>query len=973
MYGRIGFNFAHAAPFESLFPHSIETMATQTVKIVYNFQSPGGLKKDAEWVKDALVAAGCKGVRMIDSKKYNSDAKHRREFCFMTIFIEHVVGEPSMEPPSAFTFLLVNHEFLYDWDLQALRSARVTALCKTRVAVDVLSSLGIESNYTNFGQNPQKWPPVTKKVAELAIHLAGSSSPLKGTKQLLRVWSERIHHVRPKARLFVTCWGIWAEETLAEWKQTEKPTRSSFKIGDRAVDGWEAKSVFVADTKLDEADVAKFRALAAVHVCNSLTEGWGHVINDARVAGAVVVTVDAPPMNELITKDTGILVPVSDTSTFKVDPPFKSSRNKWYSNEYSPATYKASDADLANGILQGLDSGASSLGDAARNAARNDATQFAQSMHDLWNSPRDPKNVEQVHKWVKAANEHHVGESRFTGKAPTSSTMNYDDDYTFLIQKDDLVLQAALRRGIPFEKYQTAVMSAYVVPGSIVVDVGTNIGTVAIPLSRAAKGNVTVLAFEPFPQTWALLRENIERNRAFNVIPMPVAVGDRARPVVTLSSEVFAPPEMLEKGEQSRKLNLDEHKGESDMHYGAVQLGTGGEPIRMLTVDDLVRRGSVSVLKVDVEGAEPLAFYGARKMIERNKPTISFEFNENVVTPEMKISMGLTDEVANFNIITYCYQIGYRDLYEIEFGNYLIVHPSRLDLVTPNPIWQFRSVKSINAFTSEVTKGYRLHKFQRPVWKKKAKWRRQNALRNKLWHSESQTYSQNGEDGIIAEIFSIIGATDRHYVEFGVEDGSECNTRLLREKDWKGVMFDGGFDNPEIGLHQEFITATNIRELFAKYDTPEELDLVSIDIDGNDYYVWEALCGESPHLPENPGPAYRPRVVVIEYNARFRPPDARTIKYDPEFEWERGSQYMGASAQALWSLGRKLGYTLVYADSNGVNLFFVRDDVLTKGVISGFGKNAAIGNVRSIYRSPSYNKGRGWTGAVPKGRHWIRM
>ena len=117
-------------------------------------------------------------------------------------------------------------------------------------------------------------------------------------------------------------------------------------------------------------------------------------------------------------------------------------------------------------------------------------------------------------------------------------------------------------------------------------------------------------------------------------------------------------------------------------------------------------------------------------------------------------------------------------------------------------------------------------------------------------------YAQSGEDGVLEAIFALIGPTNRHYVEFGTQDGIQCNTRwLMKHRGWSGLLMDGSHENPSIGLAREFVTAGNVEELFRKYGVPAEFDLLSIDIDGNDYWVWRAIR------------SYRPRVVVIEYNA----------------------------------------------------------------------------------------------------------
>lgn len=180
---------------------------------------------------------------------------------------------------------------------------------------------------------------------------------------------------------------------------------------------------------------------------------------------------------------------------------------------------------------------------------------------------------------------------------------------------------------------------------------------------------------------------------------------------------------------------------------------------------------------------------------------------------------------------------------------------------------------------------------------------------------ERRITSQNWEDGIIHAIFTVIGTTNKYYVEFGAEDGTECNTRYLREHSgWSGLLMDGGYENPAIGLRREFITAENIESTFAKYRVPKHFDLLSIDIDGNDYWVWNAITH------------YDPRVVVIEYNACLPYAPARTIPYNTAFQWDK-TDYYGASLSAFVSLGIRKGYTLIATDSRGVNAFFIKQDL----------------------------------------------
>jgi len=203
---------------------------------------------------------------------------------------------------------------------------------------------------------------------------------------------------------------------------------------------------------------------------------------------------------------------------------------------------------------------------------------------------------------------------------------------------------------------------------------------------------------------------------------------------------------------------------------------------------------------------------------------------------------------------------------------------------------------------------------------------------------EASLYSQNGEDGVLSKIFEIIGASSKYCVEFGAYDGiTGSNTCLLRKQGWDSLLLDRMFDIPKMNLHKEFITAENITTLFDKYKVPPNLDLVSIDIDYNDFYVWQAL-----------DPKYQPKVVVIEYNSAHLPDQDKVAKYMPYYCGD-GTMYYGASILALFNLGRSKGYSLVYAEKAGVNLFFIRDDVLKEKNLQFKDMN----NVEKLYQKPT--------------------
>jgi len=193
---------------------------------------------------------------------------------------------------------------------------------------------------------------------------------------------------------------------------------------------------------------------------------------------------------------------------------------------------------------------------------------------------------------------------------------------------------------------------------------------------------------------------------------------------------------------------------------------------------------------------------------------------------------------------------------------------------------------------------------------------------------EHQVFSQFGEDGIINEIFNRVSTTNKYFIEFGVENGTECNTTNLLFGDWQGLWIEGNREHCEsirqqfsnvirkgrLVVSNGFINTDNIEKFFEQANTPIEPDLLSIDIDRNDYHVWKAIRN------------YRPRVVIIEYNAVFRPGCHFVVDYDAGAVWD-GSSNFGASLDAYYQLGLEKGYKLVGCSFSGVNAFFVREDL----------------------------------------------
>jgi hypothetical protein len=196
---------------------------------------------------------------------------------------------------------------------------------------------------------------------------------------------------------------------------------------------------------------------------------------------------------------------------------------------------------------------------------------------------------------------------------------------------------------------------------------------------------------------------------------------------------------------------------------------------------------------------------------------------------------------------------------------------------------------------------------------------------------EFKAYSQWGEDGVIQRLIQAVPISNRLFVEFGVQDYTEANTRFLLVNDnWSGLVLDGSEANVRAIRRSElywrynlkavpaFITRENINGLLSAQGVTGEIGLLSVDVDGVDYWIWEAINVVTPAL------------VIVEYNARFGPQRAVTVPYDPGFVREQAhhsSIYYGASLAAFIGLGRRKGYAFVGANSAGNNAFFVRRDL----------------------------------------------
>jgi hypothetical protein len=224
---------------------------------------------------------------------------------------------------------------------------------------------------------------------------------------------------------------------------------------------------------------------------------------------------------------------------------------------------------------------------------------------------------------------------------------------------------------------------------------------------------------------------------------------------------------------------------------------------------------------------------------------------------------------------------------------------------------------------------------------------------------ERTVYSQFGEDGVVEKIFEVIEPTHKYAVEFGASDGVTDNNmrRLVLEDGWGGLQIEGNEkyarqlaenykDHPSVKTLQAWIYPGNIEIIFEENGVPRDFDYLVIDIDSNDYYVWRAIRD------------FRPKVVQIEYNGAYPPPQLAVVDFHPLNYWD-GTDYHGASIQSYYELGKKKGYELVYGNQAGNNLFFVDREYFG---LFGIENNSP----ERFYRQPTFGVESG--GRAPTGR-----
>lgn len=254
---------------------------------------------------------------------------------------------------------------------------------------------------------------------------------------------------------------------------------------------------------------------------------------------------------------------------------------------------------------------------------------------------------------------------------------------------------------------------------------------------------------------------------------------------------------------------------------------------------------------------------------------------------------------------------------------------------------------------------FKVDELQKAVGHIEARLTRQElGIRPSLHDYEFRVYSQWGEDGIIQYLIRNITIPNKTFVEFGVYDYRESNTRFLLQNDnWSGLIMDSSrefmerlksdplYFRNDLRAVTAFITRENINTLLQQNGISGDIGLLSIDIDGNDYWVWEAITCISP------------RIVICEYDSLLGNSRQVTTPYVPDFDRLKAhysNLYGGASLAALHALGASKGYSLVGSNSAGNNAFFVREDV--RGRIASLTPQQAY--VKAKFRNSRDREGR---------------
>jgi hypothetical protein len=301
-------------------------------------QAFGGLVEDMNTIKKLIESVGgTVEIVVFEDIKYElRKPSHNIKFKHVDIqfFIEHVyVEDPLKLFPADKSYIFINQEYMADWDYDRMKDKTVIPLCKTHVSYKQLKQLGINTTkYIGFGNDTPILDVEINKIPNLFVHIAGQS-PLKGTITLIKTWNDK--HI--KEPLIITAKNQYGGNTklFNYWKSLRPHKIKGLPDIDGLKSAWNTHlpnveipsfekvgSVYLCDKTLDINIIRFLQNIADIHMCPSAIEGWGQYIDEGRRTKSLVLTLDAPPMNELIDVKSGVLVPsMKGPSTKQILPP----------------------------------------------------------------------------------------------------------------------------------------------------------------------------------------------------------------------------------------------------------------------------------------------------------------------------------------------------------------------------------------------------------------------------------------------------------------------------------------------------------------------------------------------------------------------------------------------------------------------------------------------------------------------------
>ncbi|KAK3276220.1 hypothetical protein CYMTET_15694 [Cymbomonas tetramitiformis] len=747
------------------------------------------------------------------------------------------------------------------------------------------------------------------------IHVAGRSTT-RHTAEVLKAWL--LHPEWPNLIIVTEAQHNWPfrQGLLHEGLLTQLGTSGAGNIL--------VKNVHISDEELD-----RLLTESAAHLVPSGIEGFGHALNEARALGAVLITTAYSPMNELVDETSGVLLHGSQLARW---PPAQEDGLEYHFAQVSPSDVETG----INEVLRVPPAGRAKLGAKARVHYEAERDAFFETLTTvllgdttastasaklspvtsalivtrtdppflvtLDSSPSGPVECEAGSAPGNFRRAGAVGTESQGDAGRTLSDISLAPILSRLTGTGSSPLpgDAALHSlrvllaSPAGDMYQQTFAGT---PGlSTVVDVGAHLNGV-VALFAATLGH-RVTAVDTRPAKLHALREGVRANMLEDLV------------AVVQSEDAAGLEQQCDGG------NAETSRG------GATDTATTSEEQNAIfgrAVGDAVVAARALVVHIaGASGLAPLARL-AEALTKSEAPPPCFLLVEH---DDMS-----TGAAAVLHALV---ALGYDLHFQHDFEQVPAEHRWARDRHRP----------VLQSGATLAAAGHGLVFAQLPAGAPGSKaWRELEAAEHKV-------FSQNGEDGVLEALFAELGTTNRFYVEFGTWDGVELNTRALGERStppWHGLLMDDVYEDAGFGIKRETVTVDNLVSLLRKYEVPKEPDLFSIDTDCYDFWLFEAILAS---------PEFSLRVFVLEVNAGLVPPLSVTIPHPKEpaaagLASCQHTTWFGASVVAYHTLARAYGYSMVFCESQGVNCFFVRDDVL------GFRASDFL-SAAMLHRPPTY-------------------